>query len=268
MIDERFHYGAEQHRSFEDQGFFIFEHFLSEEALATCSQHVDGMLSHRHPDVEPDVMISTHLQEPLLFALATQPKLLDLIEYHIGPNILLWASHLLCKPPNSGHVVPWHQDAPYFNFTGQFAPAVWIPFDDIDEDNGAMSVVPGWHKKGKLPTRPSNFPDGHTEGFNKEILPSALPDDVEQRRMPYLLNAGQMAIHNSMIPHSSPPNRSHRWRRVLVLLFVSPDGQINGKTYKNYKTGEPFEREFILVRGEDIKGWGLRRNPFETAPAM
>ena len=94
-------------------------------------------------------------------------------------------------------------------------------------------------------------------------MPSALPNDLEQRRAPYLMRAGQMAIHDVMIPHNSPPNRSDRWRRVLVLRYIAADSQFGRKTYKNHSTGAPFDREYFLVRGRDLQELGLRRSPFE-----
>ena len=158
-----------------------------------------------------------------------------MIEHQIWPNIVLWSSHFICKPPHTGQLVPWHQDAPYWNLKGCFACGVWIPFDDIDQDNGAMSVIPTWHRKGTLPTQGSKF----LTRFTKEIVASALPNDLEQRRVRYLMSAGQMAIHDAMIPHNSLPNRSHRWRRVLVLRYIAADGQFARKTYTNYRIRSP-----------------------------
>ncbi len=226
-IDHRFHYGVEEHAFYEEQGYFIFDNFLTEDALAACSRQVDAIIARRHPEVPPDEMIGTHQQEPWVFELATEPKLLDMIEHQIGPNIVLWASHLVCKPPQTDQPIPWHQDAPYWNITGDFAAGVWIPFDDIDEDNGAMSVIPQWHRKGTLPIQNSKL----VELFTEEIVPSALPNDLEQRSAPYLMRAGQMAIHDVMIPHNSPPNRSDRWRRVLSSANIS---SCVAGTYKNW----------------------------------
>ena len=260
MIDERFQYGPEEHSFYQEQGYTIFEHYLTPEALAACRANIDTMPADKADTVGPDELISTHQQEPWVYEMAVQPKLLNMLEQQIGPDILLWSTHLLCKPPHTGKMVPWHQDAPYWNVTGRFGAGVWIALDDMDEDNGAMSVIPGWHRQGALPVQASQF----IEGFNQEIVPAALPDDVEQRRVAYTMRAGQMAIHDVMIPHNSPPNRSDRWRRALVLRYLGADGELGEKTYTNYKTGEPFEREYFLVRGRDVTGRGLRKSPFEN----
>ena len=262
-VDDRFQYGPSEHAAYQDRGYYLFDHFLTPEAVADYQARVRDMLARRHESVPPEMMIGVHQIEPWIFDIAAQPKLLDMIEHQIGPDILLWASHMLCKPPHTGDAVPWHQDAPYWNISGRFSAGVWIAFDDVDEQNGAMSVLPGWHKKGTFPVQ-----DSHSiKGFHSEIVPAQLPDDLDQRRVPYILNAGQMGIHDVMIPHNSPPNTSDRWRLVLVFRYIAADAQLGPNTYHNYKNGQPFEREFTLMRGRDVQNLGLRRSPFEKSTA-
>ena len=257
-LHDEFTYTNEQHARYERDGYLFFDSFLSDDGLARCRQECDRMIAILQPGRSPQLMISAHQQERWIFDVASEPKVLDMLEKQIGPNIVLWSSHMLCKAPHTGEYVPWHQDAPYWNVTGNFASGIWIPFDDIDHDNGAMCVVPGWHKKGQLPRRDSGL-----SGFDEEIEPTALPEDVDEDKVEYRLKAGQAALHNVMMPHSSPPNQSDRWRRVLVLRYIAADGEFGGKTYEDYRTGEPFAREFFLVRGEDVANKRLKRSPFE-----
>jgi len=58
-------------------------------------------------------MIHTHDERLLPFLLA--PEVLDLVEPLVGPNIGLWASHLISKPPLTGKATPWHEDSSYWN---------------------------------------------------------------------------------------------------------------------------------------------------------
>jgi len=256
MIHDRFAYSDEQHAQYLRDGYLIFDAFLTDACVARCRQECERMIAQLQFGRPPETMISAHQQESWIFDLACAPPLLDMVEKQIGPNIVLWSTHMLCKAPRTGQFVPWHQDAPYWNTKGNFGAGVWIPFDDIAEDNGAMAVLPGWHTKGTLPRRDSGL-----DGFNEEIDPSALPDDPDALKVPYLLRAGQAAIHHVMMPHCSPANRSTRWRRVLVLRYVAAGGEFGQKTYADYRTGQPFERQYILVRGEDVAQQGLRRTP-------
>ena len=134
----------------------------------------------------------------------------------------------------------------------------WLAIDDVDEGNGSMSVLPGWHTKGTLPRRDSHA----SNAFNEEIEPGALPENIDDIKVTYRLKSGQMATHHTMIPHSSTTNRSERWRRVIVLRYIAADAQIGEKTYVCPITRETFDREAFLVRGRDLNDQGRRQTPF------
>ena len=259
MLEMAFQYTETDHAQYERDGYVIPDGCLSPETVVDIRGKVDLLVEQLHPTRTADRLISVHqCGVRWLWELATAPLLLDIVEQQIGPNITLWSTHVLAKPPFTGIVVPWHQDAPYWNIKGRMAGGIWIAIDDVDEGNGTMSVLPGWHKKGTLPRL---VRDG--DGFNEEIDPAALPDDVDEIKATYRLKSGQMATHDTMIPHSSTPNTSDRWRRVIVLRYIAADGELNAETLSDYRTLVPFEREFFLVRGEDVNRCGLRRSPFD-----
>lgn len=258
FLEDTFAYSNEDYAHYEREGYVFFEKFLTPAGLAACQENLDRMIASTPPDRDPAEMISTHqLGERWVWDLANESKLLDLVERHIGPNIVLWSSHCLCKRPHTGMAIPWHQDAPYWNVSGQLAPGIWIPFDDIDEQNGAMAVLPRWHNRGELKRKIED-----KKLFNQEIDPKVLPDNLEEVKVEYKLRAGQLAIHHTMLPHNSVPNRSDRWRRVLVLRFIDAAGEVGDKQYPDYRSGEMFDRECFLLRGEDVQNRGLRRSPF------
>ena len=46
--------------------------------------------------------------------ICTQPKILDVVENVLGPDIILWGSQLFSKPAGTGLAVPWHQDGHFW----------------------------------------------------------------------------------------------------------------------------------------------------------
>jgi hypothetical protein len=256
VIDKAFHYGDAKHAQYEGEGSCVFQNFLTPDALAECRGEIDGMLERLQPGRAVDDIINAHEQEPWIWELATQPALLDMIERQIGEDIVFWSSHMIPKPPGSGRRIPWHQDAPYWGVKAKLPCGVWIGFDDMNSDNGAMSVLPGYQNS-TLPRR-----DSGDDSFDEEIDPAALPENFEDQAVQYRFPAGGMAIHHTMLPHSSRPNSSDRWRRVLVLRYMAADGENKPKVYEDYRDGSAFDREFYLVRGKDLLGQGLK-----TAPA-
>jgi hypothetical protein len=254
LIEPEFEYTEPLRRRFERDGFLIFPAFLTTEGLARCQRECDALLERRHPDRPAEMIISAHVRDRWLFELACEPKLLDIVEAHIGPNILLWSTHLLCKPPGAGRSIPWHQDAPYFHLRGICPPTLWIAFDDIDEDNGGLAVLPGMHTHGLFPTVDS----GRTD-FEKELAIEGIAPGIDP--VYYHLRAGQLAMHHPRMPHWSPPNRSNRWRRVVTASYINADAELATRTYSDYQTNEPFERRFYLVRGEAPTGRTYARAP-------
>jgi non-heme Fe2+,alpha-ketoglutarate-dependent halogenase len=175
-----------------------------------------------------------------LYDIASDPRILDLVEDIIGPNVVCWGTHFFCKLPFDPKSVPWHQDASYWPVSPARTVTAWLAIDDADEENSAMQVIPKTHNKGHLKwKRPK---ESGAAGLDQEI------DNVEQYGAPVTmaLKAGQISLHADMIVHGSQANRSPRRRCGLVIRYCSPDA-------------EPVDREWgtqsIISRGSDPYGW-------------
>ena len=59
-----------------------------------------------------------------LWDIATDPRILDLVEDLMGPDILCWASAILSKAPRDPKRVPWHQDASFWALCRSFDATV------------------------------------------------------------------------------------------------------------------------------------------------
>ena len=238
---------VDRHRQFDAEGFLFLGKVLTEEQVSAARANLAAMLAKLHSSLQADEIYSAHQQEPWLLDIATTPVVLDAVEQILGPHVVLWSTHLICKPPRTGRAIPWHQDGTYWNLSGPMV-SVWLAFDDVDDENGTMYVLPGHHKQilGRRETG-SDF-------FDEEIQPTVLPADIAEREVEYRLKAGEAAMHHVLIPHRSPPNRSaDRWRRVVVLRYMSADGEKVAKQYPNYRTGQSFDRKYILVRSSGLE---------------
>eukprot|EP00729_Bicosta_minor_P011289 gene11289-19040_t len=173
LVSDAFNYTPRTHRIFDRQGFIVLENVLTGAALDTLRSNVDAVLSEMRlgcdkndgdgnggrgraaPSLEllhPEWIMSLHQVLPggetnWMWQLATEPKLLDMLELHLGPDIVLFSTQLAVKPPKSGWHVPWHQD-------GERCRSVWIPLDDVDEENGALRMLSGWHRRGRQRFKP------------------------------------------------------------------------------------------------------------------
>src|SRR5438132_12135104 len=87
---------------FERDGYVIFRDVLDAELVQEASHHVEWLMQ-RHPDHRPERLghdLMTH--DPFWVRLISDARLLDVAERFVGPNIALFASHYLSKPPIAG----------------------------------------------------------------------------------------------------------------------------------------------------------------------
>jgi phytanoyl-CoA hydroxylase len=79
---------------------------------------------------------------------AAHPRLLDLVEQLIGPDILFPYSKLHLKAPQVGSVVDRHQDFAYYPHTNTDLVTALIHLDDTTIENSCLQAIPGSHRRG------------------------------------------------------------------------------------------------------------------------
>lgn len=131
--------------------------------------------------------------------------------------------------------------------------------------NGTMTVLPGYHRDGCIPRQRGSDP---SKGFHDPIHnidPRELPpaNTLNELKSDYNFDAGTVAVHDVMLPHSSLPNASSQPRRTFNLRFCSAEGVLGAASYSNpFSAGQQSTpREFILLCGEDKHGRGVGRLP-------
>ena len=148
------------------------------------------------------------------FEYATQPAFLDIVEQLIGPDIILWASTVFCKPAREGLEVPWHQDGQYWPIRPRATVTMWIALDDSTVENGCMRVIPGSHRMGDFTHEVSDREDLVLNNvLNDSRVDLATARDV-------VLEAGQFSLHDIEIVHGSQPNRSACRRAGLAIRYM------------------------------------------------
>ena len=99
MIHTTSSYGEAEHQKYEQDGYRIFPRFLKDDALANCRANLERVLRLVHHGRQDSPITSAHFRVRWIWDLAIQPPVLDLIERQAGPNILLWSTALICRPP-------------------------------------------------------------------------------------------------------------------------------------------------------------------------
>ena len=177
-------------------------------------------------NISPDVPFHAG---PAVFAMMTHPRLLDLVEDLIGPEITSNPiQHVRIKPPAPdmrqdevrAHITAtdWHQDR---GVTQEVADdtqmiTVWIAVSDATLDNGCLQCVTEAHHTELLPHCP----------LPQVGIPSAFIDRDKVKPLP--VPAGGVVVFHPMTPHASLENRTDGVRWSFDIRF-NVTGQPTGR---------------------------------------
>ena len=96
---------------FERDGYMVFPAVVDQDLVREAGNDVEWLIRN-NPDLRPEKLYHTLMKDdPFWVRLISDERLLDIAEIFIGPDIALFASHYLCKPPGDGLPVLWHQTA-------------------------------------------------------------------------------------------------------------------------------------------------------------
>ena len=155
---------------------------------------------------------------PQLWDTLARANALVIVRQLLGPEVEASGSHAIFKPAQHGATTPWHQDEAYWGAAYEYRTmSVWMPLQDVDEENGCMQFLPGTHKQEILPHQPiGNDPRVH----GLELASDAQIDVSHPTICP--LEAGGATFHPSRTLHFTAANHSDRPRRALIMTFGAP----------------------------------------------
>src|SRR5258708_3391177 len=87
---------------------------------------------------------------PAYCALVHHPGIVDdIAQLTQAQELRVWHDQIQYQPAFNGGINRWHQDWPYWPVLSQPTQVTaWVALDDVDQDNGCMSMVPGSHRWG------------------------------------------------------------------------------------------------------------------------
>ncbi len=219
--------------AYDRDGFVIFRDVLDAELIGEAYRHVDWLIEH-HPGVRPEALhLPLSVDDPFWCRLVSDPRLVDIAELFVGPDVALFATHYICKPPKTGQPVLWHQDGAYWPLEPMDVVTLWLAVSDSSPDNGCMRVIPGTHTMDLTALRQRTDVDN--------VLSSEIDDAVdESKAVDFVLKPGDVSVHHPNIVHGSEPNASDRWRRGLTLRYIPTSTRLT----------DPDAIAPLLVRGQ------------------
>jgi len=143
-------------------------------------------------------------------------------------RVRFFYDQLLVKEPCTREVTPLHQDLAYWPIRGRQILSIWVGFDPVTEDAGAVQYLAGSHRWGKL-YAPTAFGEasGYAELFREAGLePMPDPDRLirDAESLHFDLEPGDVVLHHPLVLHHAPGNRRPEGRRRgLALRYVGED---------------------------------------------
>jgi phytanoyl-CoA hydroxylase len=155
------------------------------------------------------------------FELMSNPKILDVVESLIGPEI--FANPVYNVRPKVPRVaageVPWHQDKSYWpGARSNPVITVWVAVVDATVENGCLRVIPKTHHE-----EVGGFHFETYSGTAYRELDDAAVDRLRTRARPVPVAAGGVIIFNDRFIHSSGPNASAHVRWSVDLRYQPAD---------------------------------------------
>ncbi len=179
---------------------------------------------------------------PGLRQLWSSDALLDIVECIIGPDIAghpIW--NIRSKTPRTTLMtVPWHQDTAYLMPGAEQTeqPVAWIPLTDVTAENGALQVIRGGHRDGRVIRHRLHRQIGDARSsflyIDDEDLPVGDAVTCEVR-------FGSVVLLNQLIPHRSLENYSTAVRWSIDFRWQNP----------HLPTGQEGLMEPIIMRVKD-----------------
>ena len=237
----------EQVKFFKDEGYLLYDQpVLPQAKFDALKNHFEEKVvefvnttgkSAEHFDVP-------HFEDTKLFDWLFDDSVLDVVESLIGPDIALWSSHFIAKPPGVGKRVPWHEDSAYWGqvLDPMEVVTVWLAIDPSTPANGCMKVIPRTHTHGYSEYEPVK--DADKQVFTTEIKKGSFD---ESTAVNCELRPNHCSIHHAKCIHGSEANTSTMRRCGYTMRYVPATSR--------FRPADWFSAfQIYLARGQDKAG--------------
>ncbi|HUS05228.1 MAG TPA: phytanoyl-CoA dioxygenase family protein [Bryobacteraceae bacterium] len=203
------------HRQLEEAGYIILENFMSPGLLSALRTRVDELFEQEGEDAgaefrqEPNTRRLANLVDKgaAFQQIIVMPEILAAVTEVLGPDFKLSSLNARSANPHSNSGQPLHADMGLIADEKGYSVCntVWI-LDDFTPENGALRVIPGSHRLGKLP---------------QDVLADLAAPHPEEVLITG--RAGTVVVMNAHAWHGGTANRTAAHRRALHAFYCRAD---------------------------------------------
>jgi ectoine hydroxylase-related dioxygenase (phytanoyl-CoA dioxygenase family) len=208
----------------------------------------------------PSLIDCPHWSDPRVFEWLLADEMIAVVEPLIGPDIGIFACHLLQKPASVGKRVPWHEDSAYWK--GALEPmtvaSVTVSLLPSTKQNGCLSVIAGSHVNGYSDYEKVEKPDQQV--FDSEIKAEQIDGS---RAVDIELAPNDASVHDGKLIHGSAPNTGTMARSAFTVRYFPTTVKFVPDAHEHFRKGF----QIYLARGKDKAGntWSDPKKIYKAA---
>ena len=227
---------------YRHDGYFFPSPALSPTELAECNQGLaryEAWLGTPVNRADRRWRSAAYVMLPWYDALVRHPRILDVVEDLIGPDILVYTATFFIKEAHSPTFAAWHQDATYFGLTPHEHVTAWVALSEASAEAGCMEVVSSHGQPRQMHHAALGLANSINGGGQAIVDEIAEPDSTMMA-----LPAGSFSLHHTLCRHRSAPNRAAHRRVGIGISYIPAHCRLTGTVRMCAR----------LVRGQDTVG--------------
>lgn len=188
-------------------------------------------------------LINENIVPTVRSILAETPESADDVELQLLETVIF------DKPPEVSNTLHWHQDVAYFPLKPNNQVAVWIPFEPVTKDTGAMNYAIGSHKLGIRGSTNLHTREPY-QNEDRELIPER-PEHEGFEVVCMEMDPIDMLVHDGFTWHYSGPNRvAGHQRRGLSVRFMREEAVFDPRPGQ----GAAFTHQIDVEPGDVVRG--------------
>ncbi len=204
-----------ERRRLDEEGFVVLDGFVHPELLATLRTRIEQLFEEEGAQAGSEFKqeagsrrLANLVNKGDIFSeVICKPRLLPYIHHVLGDEIKLSSLNARSANPHNNMTQPLHADMGAISDQKGYwvCNSVWM-LDDFTPENGAIRVVPGSHRLGRLP---QDVLDDPTSTHPDEMLLTG--------------QAGTVVVMNAHMWHGGLPNQTMNPRTAMHAFYARRD---------------------------------------------
>lgn len=206
--------------TFSEEGMLYPKRIISETDAEKYLAELEDYENETGAVVNGKFRYKCHLLFPWINELMRNKSILDIVEDILGPNLMVWTTHLYPKEPNDGRFISWHQDSAHWGLDSDKILTVWLALTPSTRSNGCMRMLPGSQK--------TRFVKHHDTWDDNNILTrgQTISSEVDENEAHYVeLQPGEVSLHHLFMWHASYANKTKSRRVGVAFRYITPDAR-------------------------------------------